>query len=268
MTTKDKKKTLSDHAWTDQTGCFRTTRKRGASGFPTTKLSSSSLARLSYSCALRRSVKLGLARHRLSIGGVILSLLSLIYGRNAIRSHRAVARQIPGLVDQVLDRLALQKEIAFESDGDDDAFLFLPNLRDDVLRSVHRLAERERVWKKVAAVVEQNSNVRTGQRESSSGEIARAWEWIGPSRPGITGGEARRRLKYGNNTQRVSWGLDVKTEAEVEEQQQQQQQQQQVVKGEEDQQQTYDTPTHPPTRRAGGGSRFGFRKWTEGRPIY
>lgn len=235
--------------------------KRGASGFPTTKLSSSSLARLSYSCALRRSVKLGLARHRLSIGGVILSLLSLVYGRNAYRRHRAVARQIPGLVDQVLDRLALQKEIAFESDGDDDAFLFLPNLRDDVLRSVHRLAERERVWKKVAAVVEQNSNVRTGQRESSSGEIARAWEWIGPSRPGITGGEARRRLKANNHTQRVSWGPDVKTEAEVEEEQQQQ-----VVKGENDQQ-PYETPTHASAARA-RGSRFGFRKWTEGRPIY
>ncbi|EGZ77615.1 hypothetical protein NEUTE2DRAFT_100723 [Neurospora tetrasperma FGSC 2509] len=236
--------------------------KRDTSGFPTTKLSSSSLARLPYTCALRRSVKLGLARHRLSIGGMILSLLSLIYGRNAYRTHRAVARQIPGLVDQVLDRLALQKEIAFESEGDDDAFLFLPNLRDDVLRSVHRLAERERVWKKVAAVVEQNSNVRTGQRESSSGEIARAWEWIGPSRPGITGGEARRRLKS-NNSYRVSWGPDVKTEAEVEEEQQQQQQQ--VVKGEEDQQK-YETPTHLPARA--GGSRFGFRKWTEGRPIY
>lgn len=266
MTTSNKKKKahfLTPRAWTNQTGCFRTTRKRGASGFPTTRLSSSSLARLSYACAARRSVKLGLARHRLSIGGVILSLLSLVYGRNAIRSHRAVAKQIPGLVDQVLDRLALQKEIAFESDGDDDAFLFLPNLRDDVLRSVHRLAERERVWKKVAAVVEQNSNVRTGQRESSSGEIARAWEWIGPSRPGITGGEARRRLKYGN--QRVSWGPDVKTEAEVEEEQQQQQQQQQVVKNEVEDQ---DTPTHPPARRAGGMRLPGFRSWKEGRPIY
>lgn len=102
----------------------------------------------------------------------------------------------------MLGRLATQKELAYEEGGEDDPFLFLPNLRDDVLRSVHSLSERERIWQRVKAVVEQNTNVRTGQREGNNGEVGRAWEWIGPSGAIETG--ARRR-KGG----RVSWDTDV-----------------------------------------------------------
>ncbi|KAH8905396.1 hypothetical protein BR93DRAFT_787449 [Coniochaeta sp. PMI_546] len=178
---------------------------RDSGRLPPARLSSSSLARLPIGCAVRRSVKLGLARHRVGIGSLILAVLSAIYGRNRYRSHKKTAAQIPGLVDLVLERLAAQKELAFE-DGSDDAFLFLPNLRDDVLRSRHSLAERERVWAKVKAVVEQNSNVRTGQREGRNGEVGRAWEWIGPSSGAITDGGSSRRRKSG----RVSWGPDVK----------------------------------------------------------
>ncbi|KAK0618307.1 Man1-Src1p-C-terminal domain-containing protein [Bombardia bombarda] len=214
----------------------------GSPSFPTTRLSSTSLARLSYTCAIRRQVKLGLARHRLSIAGLIFSLLSALYGRRRYLTNRAVSAQIPALVDEVLERLANQKEVAFE-DGGDDAFLFLPNLRDDVLRSIHTLDQRERIWQRVRAVVEQNSNVRTGQRESHNGEVGRAWEWIGPSRAGaIEGGSARRR-----RSGRVSWGPGVKREIE--------------------------------DGKVGGGGggevvetagtgKANYRKWEEGRPIY
>lgn len=102
-----------------------------------------------------------------------------------------------------MGRLATQKELAYEEGGEDDPFLFLPNLRDDILRSVHRLSERERIWQRVRAVVEQNTNVRTGQREGNNGEVGRAWEWIGPS--GAIENGARRR-KGG----RVSWEADTK----------------------------------------------------------
>ena len=139
-------------------------------------------------------------------------MLGLLYARGRYRSHKATAAQIPGLVDHVLERLAAQKELAFE-DGGDDAFLFLPNLRDDVLRARHSLKDRERVWTKVRAVVEQNSNVRTGQREGRNGEVGRAWEWIGPSSGTmITEGASARRRKSG----RVSWGPDVKGNEEEE----------------------------------------------------
>jgi hypothetical protein len=72
------------------------------------------------------------------------------------------------------------------------------------LRSTHSLRQRERIWQRVKAVVEQNSNVRTSQREGRSGEVGRAWEWIGPT----TGDSGGRRRKSG----RVSWGPDVKSD--------------------------------------------------------
>ncbi|KAL2122688.1 hypothetical protein VTJ04DRAFT_3143 [Mycothermus thermophilus] len=182
----------------------------GAGSFPASpRLSSTSLARLPYACALRRSVKLGLARHRLSIGGVILSVLLFLQARRRFLRNREIAAQVPGLVDEVLERLATQKELAFET-GDDDAFLFLPNLRDDILRNIHSVKERERIWTRVRAVVEQNSNVRTGHREGRNGEVGRAWEWIGPSRVVATPGDGVKRRR--SAAPRVSWGVDVKAE--------------------------------------------------------
>ncbi|OLN88142.1 Inner nuclear membrane protein SRC1 [Colletotrichum chlorophyti] len=162
-------------------------------------LSSSSLARLPIGCAIKRSVRLGLARHRLAIGSVIFLLVGYIYASRQYKSHKATVAQVPALVDLVLARLATQKELGEEEI--DDPWLFLPNLRDDVLRSVHSLGERDRIWKRVKAIVEQNSNVRTSQREGRSGEVGRAWEWIGP----IAGD---RRRKSG----RISSGADVKAE--------------------------------------------------------
>jgi Man1-Src1p-C-terminal domain len=54
-------------------------------------------------------------------------------------------------------------------------------LRDDVLRTTLGKEERERVWRGVRAFVEQNSNVRAGEREGErTGEWSRVWEWIGP----------------------------------------------------------------------------------------
>ncbi|KAL7792998.1 Man1-Src1p-C-terminal domain-containing protein [Trichoderma ceciliae] len=151
------------------------------------KLSSSSLARLPISCAFKRSVRLGLARYRLPIGFLMSIVLAIFYLRSRYRQHLVDSAQVPALVDLVLERLANQKELGEEDL--DDSWLFLPNLRDDVLRSVHKVAERERIWQRVKKVVEQNSNVRTGQREGRSGEVGRAWEWIGP----INGEGARRR---------------------------------------------------------------------------
>ncbi|KAF5980848.1 SRC1-regulation of cohesion (splice variant I) [Fusarium coicis] len=118
------------------------------------------------------------------------------------RKHVATSAQIPALVDLVLGRLANQKELGEE--GIDDPWLFLPNLRDDVLRAIHSLSERERIWQRVRAVVEQNSNVRTSQREGRSGEVGRAWEWIGP----VAGDGARRR-----RSGRVSLGPNSQVES-------------------------------------------------------
>lgn len=130
---------------------------------------------------------------------MIALILVIFYLRARYRKHVATSAQIPALVDLVLGRLANQKELGEE--GIDDPWLFLPNLRDDVLRAIHSLSERERIWQRVRAVVEQNSNVRTSQREGRSGEVGRAWEWIGP----VAGNGARRRrsgrVSLGPNSQ-------------------------------------------------------------------
>ncbi|UKZ77533.1 hypothetical protein TrVFT333_005256 [Trichoderma virens FT-333] len=171
-----------------------TTTSPGSPDVSIRKLSSSSLARLPITCALKRSVRLGLARYRLPIGFLMSVVLAIFYLRARYRQHLVDSAQVPALVDLVLERLANQKELGEEDL--DDSWLFLPNLRDDVLRSVHKVAERERIWQRVRKVVEQNSNVRTGQREGRSGEVGRAWEWIGP----IRGEGARRRRMSGRWT--------------------------------------------------------------------
>ncbi|KAI4860337.1 Man1-Src1p-C-terminal domain-containing protein [Hypoxylon rubiginosum] len=168
-------------------------------GVSNTYLTSTSLARVSISCAVRRSIRLGLARYRFHISFVIAVIATAIYTRFQYRANRAAAAQVPALVDLVLERLANQKQLGDEDI--DDPWLFLPNLRDDVLRSIHKLSQRENIWQRVRAVVEQNSNVRTSQREGRSGEVGRAWEWIGP----MAGDSAHRRRRSG----RVSLGRDA-----------------------------------------------------------
>ena len=89
-----------------------------------------------------------------------------------------------------LDRLATQASLKAAGE-DDEGWIAIGQLRDDVLREVMRASDRERVWKGVRAVVEGNANVRAGQRESStSGDWQRVWEWIGPvnKRPKVEDG--------------------------------------------------------------------------------
>lgn len=52
-------------------------------------------------------------------------------------------------------------------------------LRDDVLREEFRTKERTRLWEVVKGLVEGNANVRTSVREGRTGDVSRAWEWIG-----------------------------------------------------------------------------------------
>src|SRR5687767_1286450 len=122
-------------------------RRPGSTGSEGRRLSSTSLARLPLTCAVKRSVRLGLARYRLAIGLLILSGFFGLYMRARYRRHVATSAQVPALVDLVLGRLSNQKVLGEEDI--DDPWLFLPNLRDDVLRSVHSLSERDRIWQKV-----------------------------------------------------------------------------------------------------------------------
>lgn len=138
-----------------------------------------------------------MARYRLTIGSLIGALVLFLYGRSRYRRHVATKARVPGLVNMVLSRLAVQRDLGDE--GVDDAFLFQPHLRDDVLREIHSLKEREHIWARVRAVVEQNANVRIAQREGRNGEIGRAWEWIGPTadRSGVLHRRRSGRVLFG-----------------------------------------------------------------------
>jgi hypothetical protein len=118
-------------------------------------------------------------------------MIGALYLRSQHRQRVAIKEQVPDLVDRVLTKLSDQKELGDEDD-EEEPWLFLPNLRDDVLRKIHSPSERDRIWERVVRIVQKNSNVRISQRESKNGEVGRAWEWLGPS-----GVEAARRRRSG-----------------------------------------------------------------------
>lgn len=153
----------------------------------------------------------------------------LLYVRSRIVSYREATAQIPGLVATTLDRLATQA--ALKEDGRvSESFISVGQLRDDVLRNVFSVRERERVWKGVRAIVEGNSNVRAATREGGkTGEWSRVWEWIGPVNfaPGLKG--------------RYSAGAIADTSA---------------------------GRASPETNHAGQHGDLENRTWDEGRPIY
>ncbi|KAK6364043.1 inner nuclear membrane protein enriched at telomere/subtelomere region [Exophiala oligosperma] len=152
-------------------------------------LSSTSLARLPFGCAARRSMVRTVSQNRIPIGVLIAIISALFYGRNKIMAYQRATAQIPGLVATTLDRLATQAAL-YHDQRTSEAFISVGQLRDDVLRHVFSASERERVWQNVRKIIESNSNVRAATREGGkTGEWSRVWEWIGPVdlAPGLEG---------------------------------------------------------------------------------
>uniref|UniRef100_A0A093VKT8 Inner nuclear membrane protein SRC1 n=1 Tax=Talaromyces marneffei PM1 TaxID=1077442 RepID=A0A093VKT8_TALMA len=104
--------------------------------------------------------------------------LSSPYIRAEFLARRADIARVPELVGTTLDRLSTQAAL-HRRGGAPEPWIAIGQLRDDVLRSELRGNRREKLWKRVKAVVEGNANVRASVRESHSGDVARAWEWTG-----------------------------------------------------------------------------------------
>jgi hypothetical protein len=122
----------------------------------------------------------------------VVILAGIAYVRARIVAYQAATAQIPGLVANTLDRLATQSALK-EDDRVKEAHMSVSGLRDDVLRNVFSVRERERVWNNVRKIVENNSNVRAANREGRGGEVGRTWEWIGPvDFAGVAGLDGRR----------------------------------------------------------------------------
>ncbi|KIW96092.1 uncharacterized protein Z519_03159 [Cladophialophora bantiana CBS 173.52] len=197
-----------------------------------TLLSSSSLARLPFACAVRRSLLRAFTENRIPIAILILIASASVYGRHRIISYQQATAQIPGLVATTLDRLATQAALNQDARAS-EPFISAGQLRDDVLRNVFSASERERVWQNVRKIVEGNSNVRASTREGGkTGEWSRVWEWIGPLdlAPGLEGRRSGGMITDARTAEGSSRGDGVgKVENE---------------------------------------SNVGVRRWDEGRPIY
>jgi hypothetical protein len=174
------------------------------------------------------------AAYRVPLGLLSLILIGLAYIRARIVAYKAATAQIPSLVAVTLDRLATQAALK-EDERAKEAHLSVGGLRDDVLRNVFSVRERERVWKNVQRIVEGNSNVRAATREGRGGEVGRTWEWIGPvDFAGVAGLEGRRSGGYslggvssGRQSLAASTSGDATPEAGNESEMVEQQQQQQ-----------------------------------------
>ncbi|KAL4867318.1 hypothetical protein BDV12DRAFT_171693 [Aspergillus spectabilis] len=141
-------------------------------------LTSTSVARLSLSCAFRRYVRLSLLAYRLPLSVLISCIAAAAYGRSRVLARRSDLARVPELVATTLDRLATQAALHARGQAH-EPYIPIGQLRDDVLRSELRGNRREEIWKRVRNVVEGNANIRAAVREGRGGDVARVWEWVG-----------------------------------------------------------------------------------------
>ncbi|KAH6643634.1 sister chromatid separation protein-like protein [Boeremia exigua] len=145
------------------------------------KLSSTSLAKLSLSCSIRRSVIQSFERHLLQIVIFFLLVASGSYGRYSYTTSRKMEARAKQLASEVFDRLANHAALSYQEPGAQvDRGVSMAQLRDDVLRNEFSSSRRQKLWQRVQKKVEFNSNVRAAVRTANSGDVARVWEWIGP----------------------------------------------------------------------------------------
>ncbi|KAL2870954.1 putative sister chromatid separation protein (Src1) [Aspergillus lucknowensis] len=200
-------------------------------------LTSTSVARLPLSCALRRYVRLSLLAYRLPLSALIASLIALGYARSLVLARRSDLARVPELVATTLDRLATQAALHARGQAH-ESYIPIGQLRDDVLRSELKGNRREEIWKRVRNVVEGNANVRAAVREGRGGDVARVWEWVGGI--GSVGRQLDRSAPPGGAKVQFSSLLDPEGHS----------------------------PHGPDTPTISTGQKEVVRRWDEGRPIY
>ncbi|KAF2877756.1 sister chromatid separation protein-like protein [Massariosphaeria phaeospora] len=143
------------------------------------QLASGSLAELSLSCSIRRSLRAAIERYLWHLALTILGVGGAAYGRYSYNTSRKMEARAKYLASEVFDRLANQAAVN-NQDYDSDLGISMAHLRDDILRNEFSSARRQKLWERVQKKVELNSNVRAAVREGRSGDVSRMWEWIGP----------------------------------------------------------------------------------------
>lgn len=134
---------------------------------------------LSISCRSRLALRGWIRRARLYLFLAVSLVSSFFYLRYRLSATRAENHKVSLLVQTAFDKLQEQEYMH----GVDpvlypDEFVALTHLRDHILAEEHDPKTRNRLWKKVVRIVEENSNVRTRQAQKK-GEWLRVWQWIG-----------------------------------------------------------------------------------------
>ncbi|EDU41275.1 conserved hypothetical protein [Pyrenophora tritici-repentis Pt-1C-BFP] len=102
-----------------------------------------------------------------------------LYGKYSYTHNKSMEARAAQLAADAYDRLQDQAALSFLEPGAEKG-ISMTQLRDDVLRTEFNASRRQRLWTRVQAKVERNSNIRAGVRTTATGDVARMWEWIGP----------------------------------------------------------------------------------------
>lgn len=134
---------------------------------------------LTLACRSRLALRGWMLRARLYVFALLSAVLGLSYLRYRVSAARAESAKVATLVQAALERLQEQEYLhGLDPVLYPDDFVPLSHLRDHILSEEHQAKARNRLWKKVARVVEENSNVRTRQAQKK-GEWLRVWQWVG-----------------------------------------------------------------------------------------
>jgi len=133
---------------------------------------------IGWGCNAKLLVENAWQRMRLWVATFCLLLLTVQWLRHRLQSNRIRRGQTKELVAATLSRLEEVKRHSIKGKNNQDGFLSITQLRDDILRKESLESRKKKIWTLVAKVVESNTNVRTRQAKVR-GEWSRVWEWIG-----------------------------------------------------------------------------------------
>ncbi|KIO21072.1 hypothetical protein M407DRAFT_29285 [Tulasnella calospora MUT 4182] len=128
----------------------------------------------------------------------LVLMAGLFYLRSRALASAAESRKVAGLVQEALDMLQ-EQEFGYHADPvtTTEPYIVPVHLRDLILKDEHSPKVRQRVWQKVAKIVEGNANVRTNEEEVR-GEYTKVWRWVGS-----VGTPARsRRVSFADRSMR------------------------------------------------------------------
>ncbi|KAG0041059.1 inner nuclear membrane protein enriched at telomere/subtelomere region [Podila clonocystis] len=109
----------------------------------------------------------------------VASTTAVILASRVYRNRKREADLVKLVTQKVLAKLSDQAH--FHSTNPilfQESFLPQIHLRDALLDDMYSTMEKNLIWDKIRAVVEQNSNVRVGAQDVH-GEPHRVWEWVG-----------------------------------------------------------------------------------------